>query len=165
MQKLLFILLITCAACNEQSTEQVSVGQDSMPDTMIVEKNEDIKKIDSTLSGEAALKLTPMDMAGDLGRVTFSQKDLTVFYFDHKTKKGEIVLNKRKHILDRYSYNSKKETYEISNKDIRIVTGHCAFNENVTTDCCYGRIKEVKISSEDGELILNNVDVQDCPLD
>lgn len=149
---LLFSLFLLSACSDQQSAQYETTAPPAMAPAEIAPAQ------------QSALKLTPMDMAGDLGRVTFSQKELTVFYFDHKTKQGEIVLNNKKFVLDKYHFDSKKEVYEIGNAEISIVTEPCTFKENEGSDCFYGSIKKIRITSKEGELTLQDVDVQDCPL-
>jgi hypothetical protein len=153
MRNILLIGLFLLAACSDQQGAQ---HETTAPTATA--------PIENAPAQQSTLKLTPMDMAGDMGRVTFSQKELTVFYFDHKTKQGEIVLNNKKFVLDKYNFDSKKEIYEIGNADVSIVTEPCSFKENEGSDCFYGSIKKIRITSKEGELTLQDVDVQDCPL-
>jgi hypothetical protein len=108
-----------------------------------------------------ALTIAPLDNSGDLGQVTFSQREKTLFYYNSKTKKGEINLNGKKYELSGYSFN--KDSYTLSGNGVTVNAPNCKYKENKGEDCGYGTIPEVEIKLGTSVLLLQKVDVQDCP--
>lgn len=156
MRKICTICLIALASCSEKNdaTQQTTTATTTVETTPA--------KTD-TVATVSALQIKPIEAQGDLGRVTFSQNDKTIFYYDSKQKKGEVMVNDQMQTLTNYAFDSKKEIYEISNAEVKIVTGPCKFKENDGSDCFYGTIKDITISSGNMQTVIHDVDVQDCP--
>ena len=109
------------------------------------------------------LLLTPQETSGNLGQITFSQNDKTIFHFDTKTEKGTIILNNQEYIINECNINHQTNTYTLIGKNLKIVASNCMFQENDGSDCNYASCKNVIILLSSQELILSNVDIQDCP--
>ena len=102
------------------------------------------------------LVLTPLKIDGDIGHVTFSQNNKTVFYFDAKSKKGKINLNGADYILTKM-----EGSYKLSGNNVNITTTHGKW-EAMESDCRYGKSLVVTIKMGTQVLQLKNVEVQDC---
>jgi len=115
------------------------------------------------VSATTALTVSPLNIDGDLGQVTFSQKEQTIFYYNLKSKKGKIRLNGVDYILNKYAFNSSAGSYTLSGEQVTIVAPNCKFKESKGGDCGYGKFAVVTIKLGTDILILNKVEVQDCP--
>ena len=165
MKKLSIIFLLALAACNEQSTEtkKVVINEKKVITTDTQKIDAASSVLDTTFNEGLTLEISPMAVDGNLGQVTFSQKGKTMFYFDYSAKKGEIILNGKKCVLNYCTFFPKDNSYSLMSDNVGIVTTGCKFKENEGTDCFYGKIKDVMITMDNAILELHDVDVQDCP--
>ena len=102
------------------------------------------------------LRLTPLNISGEIGHVTFSQKGKTIFYYDAQTKRGKIILNGSEYILTKI-----EGSYKLSGNNVNITTTKGKWKE-MESDCAYGKALVVTIKMGSQALQLNNVEVQDC---
>ena len=102
------------------------------------------------------LVLTPLKIDGNIGYVTFSQNNKTVFYFDAASKKGKINLNGVEYILTKM-----EGSYKLTGGNVNITTTKGKWEE-MESDCGYGKSLVVTINMGTRILKLNNVEVQDC---
>ena len=108
-----------------------------------------------------SLTVSPLNISGDLGQVTFSQKSKTIFYYNFGSKKGKIKLNGTEYILDKYSENY--GSFKLSGGQVSINAPNCKYNDEEGGDCFYGKFSVVTITLGSDVLKLNKVEVQNCP--
>ena len=163
MRHFIYIFSITLfiTSCGENSTTQkekvITVSDSGNQQISDSVKPHPVSDTPATSS----LKIVPLDKEGNLAQITFTQKDKTIFYYDLKTNKGEINLNGKEYILDKYSFN--KNSYKLSGKNIDIIAANCIYKKNEGSDCNYGNFSLVTVTLGTNVLKLNNVEVQDCP--
>jgi len=155
-----FIFLIPVAvlfSCSQKNTKQTgsTETETAVKDTTVPAKTE---RPDSTAGAPTDLVLKPLAVSGDIGFVTFTQKDKTVFYYDAKLKKGKISLNGVDHTL---KLEFADKAYKLTGDGILITATEGKFDE-MTSDCAYGKFKLVTVTMGSQVLKLNDVAVQDC---
>ena len=154
------LILVSCSQNNttqDDSTLKV-IDTERTPvflDTQIVEDFE-TKKID--LETNNPLKISPLNMSNDIGHITFSQKDKTIFMYDANTKKGKVILNGKSYVLNMQNMNEGYKLY-VDNVTISALNGKF---EEMVSDCAYGKFADVTITQGTLKLQLHNVSVQDC---
>ncbi|MBL0202363.1 MAG: hypothetical protein IPP81_20060 [Chitinophagaceae bacterium] len=164
-----FIIIVTISSlllsCGENSNKQKELElkekELNLKETNSVKTTATVDTIKKNLSQEAVsepLVLTPLKVDGDIGNVTFSQNNKTVFYYDAKSKKGKINLNGAEHILTKMEMNG---SYKLSGSNVNITTTRGKWEE-MESDCGYGKSLVVTIKMGTQILKLNNVEVQDC---
>lgn len=159
---LLFVALIAFS-CNSGKTEKepAPAKNDTVPGTAV--NKPDNMKVDNSTVPKTTLTLSPQEVSGNLGQVTFSQNNKTVFFYNLKTKKGTIVLNGTPQTLDKYSFDSKTFSYSLSGGTVTVTAPNGKFKENKGEDCGYGKFAMVNITMGTDTLNVNDVEVQDCP--
>jgi hypothetical protein len=119
------------------------------------------QKLNTSTPAPSTLTVTPLNISGDLGQVTFSQKGKTIFYYNLKSKKGKIKLNDTEYILDKYSENY--GSFKLWGGQVSINAPNCKYDEGEGGDCFYGKFSVVTITLGNDVLKLNSVEVQNCP--
>ncbi len=116
------------------------------------------------------LKIAPLENSGNLGQVTFSTQESTWFYYNQKTKTGEINLDGKTYKLTDYTFvnnqgkKGKKDGYILKGEGVTVNAPNMTVTDNSSGgDCIYGKIPVVTITLNGAKLILKNVAVQDCP--
>lgn len=155
------LLAISCGNHDKKQEEVIAKKQDSIPPTPV--NKSDNMQVDNATVPKTSLLLTPQNISGNLGQVTFSQNDKTVFFYNLKTKKGTVVLNGAPQTLDKFAFDSKTLSYNLSGGTVTINAPNGKFKENKGEDCNYAKFSTVIISMGADTLKVNNVDVQDCP--
>lgn len=155
------LFAISCGNHDNKAKETVPGKKDSVPG--IVVNKADNMQVDNATVPKTSLLLTPQDVSGNLGQVTFSQNDKTVFFYNLKTKKGTVVLNGAPQTLDNFAFDSKTLSYNLSGGTVTINAPNGKFKENKGEDCGYGNFSTITIAMGADTLKVNNVDVQDCP--
>lgn len=118
------------------------------------------KQNDSISNSVKPLMVNPLSVSGDMGQITFSQNDKTIFYFDAKTKKGKIRLNGIEYVINKLQYDD-EGGYKFYGSAVNITTTKGNWAE-MESDCGYGTSLVVTINMGSQVLKLNNVEVQDC---
>ena len=137
----------------EQREAELQTKKDSSKITLPA--NEETK-------AEPELTITPLKASADLGQVTFTQNEKTVFFFVSKSHNGKIILNDNEYLLTKQSLNN-NNVYTLSGSGVIITTSPCKWNNEDGGDCSYGRFSSVKIKLGTAMTDLKNVKVQDCP--
>jgi hypothetical protein len=117
--------------------------------------------IQKNIAATPSLTVSPLNISGDLGQVTFSQKSKTIFYYNFGSKKGKIKLNGTEYILDKYSENY--GSFKLSGAQVSINAPNCKYGKEEGGDCFYGKFSLVTITLGTDILKLNKVEVQNCP--
>ncbi len=173
MRHSLFILVtsLLLISCTQNDTKQKELELKER-ELVLKEKEFELKQKDSsaikdtkadTVTQAVALTISPLNTEGDLGQVTFSQKDKTIFYYNLRSKKGKIKLNGTEYMLNKYYFDSKSGSYSLSGDKVSIVAPNCKYAASEGGDCGYGKFAVVTITLGKGILMLNKVEVQDCP--
>jgi hypothetical protein len=149
--------LVSCQENNTTQNENTITSGDSLTN----DDGDSATANNSDTTSTATLQITPLDIEGDLGQVTFTQKEKTIFYYDVSSKKGKVTLNGTEYTLDKYSFNS--GSYKLSGKDVEIIAPNAKYKAPEGGDCSYGKFNEVTITSGANLLKLKDVEVQDCP--
>jgi hypothetical protein len=174
MRQIIFLLTVSLflTSCSQNETKQKELELKEK-ELALKEKELNLREKDTAKTTAAAdtaktklnqesasgpLVLTPLKIDGDIGHVTFSQNDKTIFYYDAKSKKGKINLNGVEYILTRMEMN---QSYKLSGNNINITTTQGKWEE-MESDCGYGKSLVVTIKMGAQVLKLNNVEVQDC---
>lgn len=124
---------------------------------------ESLPHIDESTDKNFKLIITPQNIEGTLGQVTFQQNEKTLFYFKTKLQKGKIIINETVYVLNKLTFNSNKCSYKISGDQIKITTSNCKYDEEEGGDCAYGKFSSVSITLNDKSTTLYNIKLQDCP--
>jgi hypothetical protein len=162
MKLLMSILSLTLiiTSCQENSTTQTEnsvASSDSLKKEIV-----DSSSLNATdTASSTSLTITPLEIEGDLGQITFTQNGKTIFYYDLESKKGKVNLGGKEYALDKYNFNS--GTYKLSGSNVNISAPNAKYKESEGGDCNYGKFAEVTITSGAETLKLKNVEVQDCP--
>jgi len=168
-----FILIISLLvlSCSQNDTKQKELELKER-ELVLKEKEFELKQKDSatlkdlktdTVTQINAITVSPLNTDGDLGQVTFSQKEKTIFYYNLRSKKGKIKLNGVDYILNKYAFNSTSGSYTLSGDKVNIIAPNCKYAESEGGDCGYGKFDVVTITLGTDILKLNKVEVQDCP--
>ena len=167
---ILIVTILTLFSCSQSDTKQKELDLKEK-ELALKEKELNLREKDSVKplakvdtvktkinqeSTSQSLILTPLNISGDIGHVTFSQKGKTIFYFDAKSKKGKIKLNGNEYIL-----NKMEGSYKFLGDKVSISTTHGKWEE-MESDCGYGKLLVVTVKMGTQVLKLNNVEVQDC---
>lgn len=155
------LLAISCGHHDKKQEEVIPKKQDTLPPTTV--NKADNMQVDNATVPKTSLLLSPQNVSGNLGQVTFSQNDKTVFFYNLKTKKGKVVLNGTPYTLDKFAFDSKTSGYNLSGGTVTINAPNGKFKENKGEDCSYAKFSAVTITMGADTLKVNNVDVQDCP--
>lgn len=151
-----FTLIFSCKK-DEKITESTTL-HDNFPIN-----TPDSAKVDSATiipSDNQSLKVNPLNESADLGKVIFTQDDQVVIAFNTRSQTGKIMINDKEYALNKLIFT--ENNYEISGSGIKISAEEGNFREMVT-DCVYGNFPQVKITLNQQEISLENVNVQDCP--
>ena len=119
------------------------------------------QKTNTPTTVASSLTVSPLNISGDLGQVTFSQNEKTIFYYNFGSKKGKIKLNGTEYILDKYSENY--GSFKLSGGQVSINAPNCKYDDGEGGDCFYGKFSIVTITLGSDVLKLNKVKVQNCP--
>ncbi len=111
-----------------------------------------------------ALSITALNVEGNMGQVTFTRNDSTFFYFDQAKKEGMIRLNGKDHLLHRCTYNKLTSSYQLSGKEVSIRVTKVKFKQSNGEDCAYGSSPEAKMRLGTSTLRLQDISIQDCPV-
>ena len=109
----------------------------------------------------AQLSVDILSVEGQPGRVTFSQKGKTIFYYDEQTSKGMIKINGTEYPTNAYKFHT--DSYTITGDGIKITAPKCKYKKNNGEDCMYGKFSAVTVQLAEQTLTLKGVEVQDCP--
>lgn len=150
------LLAVSCGS--KDTKEKPAAPAEPLP----VNSNDNTKQDNSGIP-KTVLSLGTQDVSGDLGQITFTQNEKTVFFYNLKSKKGTVVLNGAPQTLDQYSFDSKTGSYTLSGSTVTINAPDCKFRVNKGEDCNYGQFSAVTIAMGKDTLTVNNVAVQDCP--
>lgn len=153
---ILFIALATLLSCGQNETKQKEIELKEKDSTKTTVTVDTIKTKPNQETTTQPLILTPLEVFGDIGYVTFSQKGKTVFYYDAKSKRGKIILNGSEYILTKID-----GSYTLSGNNVYITTTKGKWEE-MESDCAYGKSLVVTIKMGTQVLQLSNVEVQDC---
>lgn len=143
----------------ETSPNEKTPGQG---DSVAVLKADSFPPKPDSIAAQFALTVNPLEASGDLGQITFTKNDKTVFYFRTQTKKGIIRINGVDHTLNQYSYDANTNSYTLSGGTVKISAMNGKFGE-MESDCSYGKFAVVTITMGNASVKLNKVEVQDCP--
>jgi len=164
-----FIALAVAAllfACNQNGTEKKQTGQDEnttlQSDPAAVVKPDSLQQKPDPVAMPDTFIVDPLEVDGDLGQITFTQNDKTLFYFRPKSKKGAIRIDGIEYPLIKYSYDARTYSYTLSGGPVTISAMNGKFGE-MESDCAYGKFALVTITMGKTILKLNKVEVQDCP--
>jgi hypothetical protein len=171
MRYLIFLVVLTTMfSCGQNDTKQKELElkdrelalkekelnlseKDSAKTTATIDTGKNNFKQEAT---STLLVLTPLNIDGNIGYVTFSQNNKTVFYFDAASKKGKIKLNGVEYILIKM-----EGSYKLTGSNVNITTTKGKWEE-MESDCSYGKSLDVTIKMGTQVLKLSNVEVQDC---
>jgi hypothetical protein len=161
---LISFLLLSCGQ-NTTSQEERELQQKELESKEKEKLSRDSaeQKTNPATTVAPALQISPLDDSGDLGQVTFSQNEKTVFYYNLNSKKGKVKLNDKEYILDRYSFDSNSGSYTLSGNGVSISAPDCKYDAPGEGDCGYGKFSTVIIKLGTGILKLTKVEIQDCP--
>jgi len=114
------------------------------------------------------LSLQPLSVEGGLGQTTFSKDEKTYFYYNAKTKSGEVNINGKKYKLTNYKFinnqgTGKPDGFKLSGSGVTINAPGLVSTPNDGGDCFYGTIPVVTITLNGSSVTMQNVSVQDCP--
>ena len=152
--------LFSCGENKEPSNKDPQGASQKPPEE--IHKN-DTAQVKKDTVQTVALTITTQDVEGDLGQITFSQNEKTVFYFNQKTKKGKVVLNNTEYVINKLSFDSKSNSYQLTGDKVIISAPDCKYKKSNGEDCSYGTFAKVTITQGTSVLLLKNVAVQDCP--
>ena len=100
------ICMLMLFSCGQNDTKQKELELKEK-ELALKEKELNLREKDSAKttptpeSSPQPLILTPLTISGDIGYITFSQNDKTIFYFDAKSKKGKVILNGTEYVLNK----------------------------------------------------------------
>jgi hypothetical protein len=154
------VFLFSCGGDKEPSNTVSQAASQKPVDE--VQKNDTTQLKKDTVK-VVALTVNTQTIEGDLGQITFSQKEKTIFYYDQKTKKGKVVLNNIEYTINKFSFDSKSNSYQLSGDKVNIDASNCKYKKQNGEDCSYGTFANVSIMQGTSVLLLQNVAVQDCP--
>ena len=159
MRYLIICLLLTTFSCTNTTTnEKDQLTKDSTSTT------KELKiPVDSTLTFPDPLIITPLNVEGNLGQITFTQKGKTLLYWNLKTKKGLININKTDYILDNLDFSATSGTYVLKGNGVTVTAPQVKYKANTGEDCGYGTFDEIAVLLKDNVLKIAKVEVQDCP--
>lgn len=129
-------------------------------------KGQVVLKKNPPKSGGQYMRVTPSNVEGNLGLLTFTQNEQTMFYFDYKANKGAIVIDGKEYKLTSSKLNnpsSKTETYILSGSGVTITAANVKAKPNEGSDCFYGSAPLVTITLAGNSTKLENLNYQDCP--
>jgi len=164
------LLTLTIAAlllaCNQNSTDKKESDRDEKATLQndpaaAVKPGSSQQRPDST-AAPVALIINPQEANGDLGQITFTQNDKTIFYYRPQSKKGSIRINGVDYTLNQYRYDPQSYSYTLSGSQVRISAKNGKFGE-MESDCAYGKFAVVTVTMGNASVKLNMVEVQDCP--
>lgn len=161
MQHFIFACAITFLfSCTQNSEkEKTSSVKDSIP----AQQDSSGQKQNTSVS-TATISITPLNNEGDQGQVTFVQNGKTLFYYNHKTKKGQVNLNGSEYTLDKFSVDSKTNSYILSGSNVKIEAPNFKYvDDEGGGDCFYGNAPFATIIMGSAVLKLDKIEVQDCP--
>lgn len=150
------LLAVSCGS--KDTKDKPAAPADPAP----VNSNDNTKQDNSGIP-KTVLSLGTQDVAGDLGQITFTQNEKTVFFYNLKDKKGTVVLNGVPQTLDKYAFDSETRSYTLSGGTVSINAPAGKFKVNKGEDCNYGTFDAITVTMGKDTLTLNNVAVQDCP--
>jgi hypothetical protein len=151
---LVCVLILSLNSCKKEDL----VTEKSQQNDSLNSQNS-IKK-ESPSSPEIAIKVEPLEVMVEPGKTVFSQDEKTMFFFDTRSKTGEIKINGKIYILN--EMKTSETAYFISGKEVTISAEKGNFEE-FTSDCLYGDFPSVKIGLNNHEIMLTNISLQDCP--
>jgi hypothetical protein len=151
------VFLFSCGENKEPSTKDPQGASAKTPGDTAQQRK------DTTAATVTTLTINTQNVDGNLGQATFSQNDKTVFYYDQKTKKGKVVLNNTDYVLNKYTFDGKTSSYQLSGDNVTITAPNCKYKKQNGEDCLYGTLADVTITQGTAVLVLHNVAVQDCP--
>jgi hypothetical protein len=157
---LISVFLFSCGENKEPSNKDPQASAKAPGDT--VQQHQDTT-VATPAATATALTISTQNVEGNLGQVTFSQNEKTVFYYDQKTKKGKVVLNNTDYVLNKYTFDGKSGSYQFSGDNVSISAPNCKYKKQNGEDCSYGTFADVTITQGTSILVLHNVAVQDCP--
>ena len=120
------------------------------------------RKIDSTDNNDKSLLITPQNEGGP-GKVSFSQNDKTLFYFEKESQKGAIIINGNKYILNKCDAEgtSSRGSYKLFGNGITITALNCKYKDE-GGDCFHGKCPEVIITLNGASKTIKNISIMDC---
>ena len=110
------------------------------------------------------LLITPIKKESDMGVMICTQKGKTLFFFDAKINRGEIILNSKEYLLNRATVTAKSGHYMLGGSGVSIVTtmpsmGRMKDND----DCSYITFPYMIIAVGTDSTVLKEVEIQNCP--
>jgi hypothetical protein len=165
MRYLFIITTVILLACNNNNKNEPAKDMESNTDTSTGGAVVPQKEINGIDTQAVSLSISPLEVSGDLGQVTFTRNDSTIFYFKRKANKGAIRINQQEYVITRMSFVKLTNMYRFSGDGVRIDAKGVIFRENKGEDCTYGTIPEVTIRMGRSFVKLKGIDVQDCPAD
>ena len=157
---ILSVFLFSCGEDKEPSNKDPQGASQKPPEEIHKNDSPQVKK-DTVQT--VALTISTQNVEGDQGQITFSQNEKTVFYFNQKTKKGKVILNNVEYVINKLSFDSKSNSYQLTGDKVIISAPDCKYKKSNGEDCSYGTFANVTITQGSSVLLLQNVAVQDCP--
>ena len=160
---LISVLTISLLSCTQNDSKQKEPPTRATDDTLKKElTNTDPLPTTTDTTATTVLTVNPQDITGDLGQVTFTQKDKTVFYYHMVFKAGKVVINGKEYSLTKFSHDARTGSYKLSGAQVSISAPNCKYKEIKGTDCAYGKCALVTVTVGTNILNIENVEVQDC---
>lgn len=149
---ILFILFLA-VACKKEAPIDSSASTDSLivPADSI---SADSITVDSTL-------IQSLETAPALGKTILKKDENIVLYFDEQAKKGEVLFEGKAYAISEMSFS--ENTFRFKGPEISAVAENGDFDE-MSTDCLYGLMPELKITLGNTSETKTLVAVQSCPV-
>lgn len=161
MRHIITVCLVTLISFS--CSQNISEEKNSVKDSTTISQDSSLQKTD-TVPTTAALSLIPLQTEGDQGQVTFVQAGKTIFYYNHKTKKGIVNVNGTEYTLDKFLFDSNTNSYTLSGGQVKIVASNFKYvDDEGSGDCHYGNAPFATITSGNAVLKMDKIEVQDCP--
>lgn len=152
--------LFLSGCINSSSDKGTALNQ---TDSLTESSSGTVKSADSIIPEQKPyeININFLNNSGDLGQVTFTKNERTIFYFDRKEGSGQIKINDTVFILTRE--NQKSAGYEFYSNKIEIKTSKPKYEEMEGGDCAYATVSNVEVKLNGKSISLKDISVQDCP--
>lgn len=149
-------LLFLLFSCDKK--EEVQTTTKETQDSLMVNSPE--SEPAEIAPADQNIRIKALDAVAEKGVVVFKNNNLVMISFDNLSQTGKIIIDGKEYALDKLAFS--ENNYQISGPQIKIIAENGNFKE-MTSDCLYGNFPNVKISVNNENINLTNIDVQDCP--
>lgn len=153
---LLLLILLVTYSCQKDPKNALDSSENNQDTTSTLIDSTSIQSAD--LGGQ---QINFLDDKIDQGKVLFAQNNNSVIVFDHRSQTGKISVDNKVYNLTSLVFAD--NTYTLKGSGIEIHASEGDFKE-ITTDCLYGSFPSVSTSTPNGNFIVENVQLQDCPI-